>query len=153
MSSVRALEPHEARFLEELSERGVRFLVIGMAAAIVQGARGATEDIDLWFERLDDPRISDAARAVGGVYVSGSFGMQPPLLGGTLGDRFDVVTHVSGAEPFDTEAARAVEATIDGVSLRLMPLERILASKRAAGRPKDLAQIPILEATLAARRG
>jgi hypothetical protein len=38
------------------------------------------------------------------------------------------------------------------VSVKVLPLERILVSKRAAGRPKDSAQIPMLEAALAARR-
>jgi hypothetical protein len=36
--------------------------------------------------------------------------------------------------------------------VRALPLERILASKRAAGRAKDLATIPALEDALAARR-
>jgi hypothetical protein len=33
----------------------------------------------------------------------------------------------------------------------VLPLERVIASKRAAKRPKDAAQIPMLEAALAAR--
>jgi hypothetical protein len=37
------------------------------------------------------------------------------------------------------------------VSIRLLSVERILVSKRAKGRPKDLAQLPVLEALLAAR--
>jgi len=75
--------------------------------------------------------------------------MQPPQLGGALGDRFDVVTHVHGARSFDEENADAVDLTLEGVRLRLMPLQRILASKRAASRPKDLAQIPALEEAVA----
>jgi predicted nucleotidyltransferase len=145
-----ALTEGERRFLEELERRGVRFLVIGMTSAVLQGARGVTEDIDLWFERLDDPRIGEAARAAGGFYVSGSFGMRPPAFGGAIGDRFDVVTHVHGAEPFDLELGRAVTVEVEGIALRLMPLARVLASKRASGRPKDLAQIPALEEALAA---
>lgn len=150
MAEATALSEVERRFLEELGARGVRFLVVGMSAAIIQGARGATEDIDLWFERLDDPGIAAAARAVGGIYVPGGWGGRGPQLGGALGDRFDVVLHVSGARPFADEERDATTAELDGVTLRLLPLHRILASKRAAARPKDLAQIPILEATLAA---
>jgi hypothetical protein len=33
----------------------------------------------------------------------------------------------------------------------VLPLERVIASKRAARRPKDLAQLPLLEAALAAK--
>lgn len=146
---ARALTEHERRFLAELGTHGVRFLVVGMTAAVLQGARGVTEDIDLWFERLDDPRISDAARAAGGFYVSGSFGLRPPALGGELGERFDVVTNVDGADAFEMELVRAITVDVDGIALPLMPLERVLASKRASGRPKDLAQIPALEEAVA----
>ena len=145
-----AIEPNERLFLEELGRRGVRYLVIGMASAILQGARGATEDIDLWFERTDDPRIAEAARAAGGLFVSGSFGMAPPQLGGGLGDRFVVVVRVTGADAFSVEFDRAREVHLGELRLRLMPLDRILASKRAAGRAKDLAQIPALEEALVA---
>lgn len=62
----------ERRFLEELRARGVRFIVIGMGAAVLQGATAVTQDLDLWFESPGDPRIGEAARAVGGLYVSGS---------------------------------------------------------------------------------
>jgi hypothetical protein len=34
------------------------------------------------------------------------------------------------------------------MSLRILPLQRVIASKRAAGRDKDLAVLPILERTL-----
>ena len=37
----------ERTFLAELARLGVRFMVVGMSGALIQGARGATEDIDL----------------------------------------------------------------------------------------------------------
>lgn len=139
----------ERRFLAELEHRGVRYLVVGMTAAVLQGARGVTEDIDLWFERLDDPRIAEAARSVGGLFVSGTFGMRPPMLGGALGDRFDVVTNVDGADDFAAERSRAVLIVVSGVELPVMPLARVIVSKKASGRSKDLAQLPALEEALA----
>ena len=42
---------------------------------------------------------------------------------------------------------------VEGVSLRILPLRRIVDSKRAAGRPRDVAQIPALEEALAALEG
>jgi hypothetical protein len=50
------------------------------------------------------------------------------------------------------EFERSVEHTLDGLEVRVLPLERIVASKRATNRPKDLAALPALEATLLARR-
>jgi predicted nucleotidyltransferase len=145
-----ALSDSERGFLLELRDRNVPFMVVGVSAALLQGAPIATQDIDLWFERLDDPRIGEAAVAVGGIWVSGAFGMRPPALGGALGDRFDVVTHMHGLRTFAEEAQSTVEVSMDGVPVRVLRLDRIIASKRAAGRAKDLAQIPALEATLAA---
>jgi hypothetical protein len=151
--STLALAETESAFLDALNRHGVRYLVVGMSAAIVQGAPGVTQDIDLWFERLDDPRIAQAAREAGGFWVSGSFGMRPPAVGGRgLEDRFDVVTFMHGLGDFQTEYVGACTEEVDGLRLSLLPLERVILSKRASGRAKDLAQLPALEATLAAQR-
>lgn len=46
------LSSAEAAFLAALDQRGVRHLVVGMSAALMQGVRGSTEDIELWFASL-----------------------------------------------------------------------------------------------------
>jgi predicted nucleotidyltransferase len=146
-----ALTEAERRLLVELNARGVRFLIVGASAAVLQGANTATQDIDLWFENTADPRIKAAIDAVGGIWVSGSFGMMPPTIGGAaLGDRFDVVVHMHGLEPFELEFQRALTMTLDGVPIHVLPLERIIASKHATGRSRDRAQLPALEEALAA---
>jgi predicted nucleotidyltransferase len=134
-----ALELVEREFLRALNELGVRYLIVGVTAASVQGARVATENIDLWFEDLADSRIG----------FPGHFGMQPPAVGGKLGDRFDVVLTLSGLGRFAEEYERSPTVEIDGVNVRVLPLTRIIASKRAANRPKDRAALPALEAALA----
>ena len=79
--------------------------------------------------------------------------MRPPAIGGeTLGDRFDVVVHMHGLRSFAAEYDASKEMIVDGVPLRVLPLERIIESKRAVGRPRDIAQIPALEEALAALR-
>ena len=146
-----ALTAAERRLLEELNRRGVRYLVVGVGAAVLQGANAATQDVDLWFERLDDPRIPEAVRAAGGVWISGGVASRPPVIGGeALGDRFDVVVHMHGLDGFEAEDLRAKEMVLDGVPVRVLPLDRVIESKRALGRPRDLAQIPALEEALAA---
>lgn len=150
--TLSALKDAERRFLEELNARGVRYMLVGLSAAILQGANTLTRDIDLWFATVSDPQIAPAATAAGGIWVSG-FGMMPAQLGGALGDRFDVVNLMSGLGPFDKEYPGAVDAQIDGVDVKVLPLSRILASKRAADRPKDRAVIPALEEALAAIAG
>jgi hypothetical protein len=62
---------------------------------------------------------------------------------------------MDGLDRFDVEYAGAVECQIDNFVVLLLPLDRIITSKEAAGRPKDLAALPSLYATLVAskRRG
>ncbi len=50
-----SLSDPERTFLRALNALGVRYLIVGMSAALLQEARGATEDIELWFETLGDP--------------------------------------------------------------------------------------------------
>ena len=138
----------ERRFLVELEARGIVYMIVGLSAASLQGANTTTLDVDLWFESTSDPRLAEAARAAGGIWVSG-FGMMPPQLGGAL-ERFDLVNFMHGLERFAIELPRAKIVTVQGVSVRVLPLDRIIASKRAANRPKDRAVIPALEEALAA---
>jgi hypothetical protein len=72
-------------------------MIVGLTAAIIQGANTVTRDIDLWFNSIADPHIAPAAHAAGGMWGSG-FGMMPATLGGALGDRFDVVTYMGASE-------------------------------------------------------
>jgi predicted nucleotidyltransferase len=151
MAEGSALNPGERAVLDALNRHGVRFMLVGLSAALLQGANTATQDIDLWFEDLADPRIAAAIREAGGIWVSGSFGMRPPQIGGdSVGDRLDVVTHMHGLGSFSEELAHALEVTVDGVPVRVLHLRRILVSKRATNRPKDQAAIPALEEALAA---
>jgi predicted nucleotidyltransferase len=139
------LSEAERQFLLVLNELGVRYLVVGMSAALLQGARGATEDVDLWFEDIGDARIGEAARRAGGFWVTRS---QPPLLGGAIGDRFDVVLTLSGIPDFAREFDGSRQEDLDGVPVRLLPLERILHSKRTAARSKDEPGIRQIELAL-----
>lgn len=143
------LTPAERKLFAALRARDVRFLVIDLSAAVLEGAPVATQDIDLWIETLDD-RVSQAATGAHGFWISG-FGVQPPAFGGAGVERVDVVLTAHGLTDFETEYAGSVVREVDGVRLHVLPLERVIASKRATRRPKDLAALPALEATVAAR--
>ena len=43
---------------------------------------------------------------------------------------------------------RAIEMDVAGHTVKVPALEDLIRTKRAAGRPKDLAVLPVLEATL-----
>ena len=145
-----ALTPAERALLDGLHALRVRYLIVGMGAALLEGATGTTQDLDLWFGSIDPGKLGEAARKAGGFYTSG-FGMHPPAIGGEGLDRVDVVLSASGLDSFDDEYAGAREYDLDGLLVRVLPLARVIVSKRAANRPKDVAQLPILEAALAAK--
>lgn len=145
-----ALAEPERRLLRALHVHGIRYLVVGLGAALIEGAPVATLDLDLWLERIDDPRIAAAAADAGGFWVAG-FGVQPPAFGGEGLDRLDVVLTLHGLGTFDDEYAHSLDRVIDGLPLKVLPLERVVVSKRATNRLKDRAALPVLEATLRAR--
>lgn len=145
-----ALTPAERALFAALNRHGLRFIVIGMGAAVLEGAPVATQDIDVWLGQIDEVAIREIAAEAGGFWISG-FGAQPPAFGGDGLDRIDVVLTAHGLQAFAAEYAGAVEREIEGVTLRVLPLARVIASKRATGRSKDAAALPVLEATLKAR--
>jgi hypothetical protein len=104
----------------------------------------------VWFERLDIDQLSLAAKDAGGFWVS-AFGMQPPAFGGEGLNRIDVVLTAHGLRDFAEEYEAGIEREIEGVLLRVLSLDRVIASKRATGRAKDAASLPVLEATLQAK--
>jgi hypothetical protein len=137
----------ESLFLQTLVEEGVEFLVVGLAAAALQGAPAVTQDIDLWFRDLADPRLHKALRRAGATYIPPADD-HPPLLAGGGAELFDVVVHMHGLRGFALEARRALRIPLGRVEVPVLPLDRIIASKRAANRAKDRAILPVLEDAL-----
>jgi hypothetical protein len=147
VAEVLPLSDAELRLLESLLRHKIRFMVVGLSAAALQGAPVVTEDVDLWFGTLEDPKLTRALREVGAAYVP-PFGLNPPMLAGRGSEPFDVVIRMDGLGSFSDEWERAAEITVGKLRLKVLPLERILASKQAANRPKDLRVIPVLQNTL-----
>ncbi|MGB0678118.1 MAG: hypothetical protein ACPGUV_00480 [Polyangiales bacterium] len=139
----------EIRFLQALQHAGVRTILVGLSAAVLQGADTATQELDLWFDNPDSPGIAEAARAAGGFFAAR---MQPPMIGGPGLERIDIVMTCQGLDDFDAEYARCLDVAIGEVRLRVLPIERVLYSKQCAGRPKDTAVLPQLRAAVAARK-
>jgi hypothetical protein len=146
------LTPAEKALFGALSDLDIRYLVVGLSAALLEGAPVVTQDIDIWFGPSPPwDAIAEAAKRAGGFYTSG-LSLQRPTIGGDGLDRIDVVLTAQGLRSFDDEYAASREYTLQGLRVRVLPLERVLASKRATARAKDLPVIPALEDALAARR-
>jgi len=131
----------ERRLLENLLKRKVRFMVVGLSAATLQGAPVVTQDVDLWFENLGEPIISQALQEVGATYVPPS-NLNPPMLAGEGAELFDIVLRMDGLGEFADELKNCVDVPLGRQKLKVLSLERILASKLAANRAKDGLTIP-----------
>jgi hypothetical protein len=139
----------ELGLLRSLLKHKVRFMIVGLSAATLQGAPVVTQDVDLWFAKLGEDKISRALREVGAAYVPPSIN-NPPMLAGAGAELFDIVIRMDGLGTFADEIKNCVEIPIGRHKLKVLALDRILASKLAANRPKDKLTIPILRDALAA---
>lgn len=151
------------RIVEVLNRHQVAYVVIGAYAAQLHGAPiRKTEDIDVTPSRAREnlDRLSQALKELGarvrtvGVPGGLAFDHDGVSLGQALmwnltcahGD-FDISFQPSGTEGFDDLELGAVTRTIGDVPAMVASLEDVIRSKRAAGRPKDIAVLPTLIAT------
>ena len=151
MAAPSIFTEQEQNFLRELTRQRVDFLIVGLAAAALQGAPAVTQDIDLWFKDLADPGLKEALDRVGGIYVPATFST-PPMLAGKSVALFDIVLNMHGLDAFEKEAANAMEVRLGRAKVKVLPLDRIIVSKRATNREKDRLVLPVLEDALAALR-
>lgn len=136
MDSKRKLRP-VARLLEALEAEEIRFMLIGMSAAIVQGVMGATLDVDLW---MDLPprqymRIQKIARQTGAVVAANTVVYLED------GTPVNFIFRVDGLKGFETELKNSERLKFHGKSIPVLKLERILKSKEAVARDKDRSHI------------
>lgn len=119
-----------------------------MAAAILQGVPATTLDTDIW---LDLPvrqymRTLDLCRRLGAAILANT---AVALSDDTL---VNFVYRMDGLGRFAAEWKRARFVRWHGMRLPVLPLRRILKSKRTVMRPKDMAHLPLLEQTIALHR-
>jgi hypothetical protein len=137
----------ELAFLAALRAARVKFLVVGLSAAALQGAPVVTRDVDLWVSDVADDKFRAVLKRFGAAYVP-PVGLSPPMIVGKRIDMFDLVVSMQGLNSFAVEYRRSREIKVGTTRVRVLPLDRIIASKRAVNRPKDRAVLPVLEDVL-----
>jgi len=134
-------------FLGELNREKVDFMIVGLSAAILQGAPVDTRKVDLWFRDLSDPGLLKALRKVFGTYIP-SIGENPPQFAGEAVKLFAIATHMPGLGTFEEESDRTLKVRLGRFKVRVLPLERIIVSKEAVFQEKDRLVLPILKDAL-----
>ncbi len=146
------------RLLGALADAGVRFIIVGGAAATAHGSARLTLDLDIVYERSADnhDRIVRALSAFS-PYLRGA----PPGLPFTLdvvtltaglnftlttsAGAIDLLGEITGGGGYHELRPHAVDMVIFGHSHLVLALDKLIAVKRAAGRPKDLDVVAELE--------
>ncbi len=152
--------------LRGLAEARVAFVVIGGVAATAHGSPRVTNDLDICYDTADENVTRLAALlAKWNAYLRGvpaglpftmdarTFRTTPIMTLETSEGYIDVLDRIPGVGEYTSAHANSVEYEAFGVRLSVLDLPALIASKRAAGRPKDLAQLPELEALLTLRGG
>jgi len=143
----------------------VRFVVVGGVAATIQGSARFTNDIDLCYDAAPDnlealvrvlqmwhAYLRGVERRLPFVLDARALRAAPVMtLTTDVGD-INLIDRVPGVGTYADAIARAESVTIGSTEFRALTLPALIASKRAAGRPKDLEHLIELEALLALRR-
>lgn len=80
-----------------------------------------------------------------------TFQTNPIMTLQTTEGAIDVLDRVDGVGPYGATLESSDLFDVFGLGVRILDLPALIAAKRAAGRPKDIAQLSELEAILALR--
>ena len=152
-------------FLEEmvcrLTKAEVEFVIVGGVSAVLQGAPITTRDLDVCYRRTP-ANITRLVSALAPLQPRPR-GFPPDLpfffdersiqLGSNFtleigNESLDLLGVMSAIGGYEEIIDQAQEKTVAGHKVNVLPLALLIATKQAAGRPKDLAVIPELQATL-----
>jgi hypothetical protein len=124
-------------------------IVIGNAAAALQGVPVTTQDIDLFVRETpqNDGKIKQLVEKLGN-NIRATRPFEPASrmirLEGLAVD-IDLVFQLSSRAKFESVRSRSHLITVEQMEIRVCDLRDLIDAKRASGRPKDLATLPLLE--------
>ncbi len=151
--------------LKELHRLNVEFVIIGGMAAVAHGSAYLTLDLDLCYSRKKE-NLEKLAQALASFHPR-LRGAPPDLpfrldaaalrsgmnftLTTNLGD-LDILGEVSGLGGYPEALSFSEELEVYSLRCKVLTLEGLIRSKKAAGRTKDLMLLPELEALLEIRK-
>jgi predicted nucleotidyltransferase len=144
--------PILAHVAELLERHGLEVILIGNAAAALQGAPVTTVDLDFLFSRT--PSNIKKLKAVAAELDAMLMKPHYPVSGMMRisrdedGLQLDFLGEIDGVRSFEGLRKRAREVRFGNARLFVATLADIIKSKKAAGRPRDLAVLALLERAL-----
>ncbi len=135
-----------------LDEHGLEAVLIGNAAAALQGAPVTTVDFDFLIRKTPSNlrKLKAIARSLEATILRPYYPASE--LHRMMRDRdllqVDFMGRIDGVRSVEGLRSRAFRVDLGGHTLLVASLADVIRSKRAAGRPQDRAVIEILEKTL-----
>jgi predicted nucleotidyltransferase len=131
-------------FLRLLSEKDVKYVIVGGYAVGYHGYPRSTGDMDVWVDSTEEnaDRLVQALKAFGfdvpkldsDLFVDPDRVVRmghPPL-------RIEILTSVTGVSFEECYSSRVEEELEDGTPIHFIGLEKLKENKRESGRHKDL---------------
>lgn len=152
-------DPSFVALLAALNEQGVEYFVVGALGAALQGAPVVTFDVDVVHRRTAEnvARLLTALHDLDAYYRLDPRKLKPDeshlsgkghqLLTTRLGD-LDVLGTIMESSGYEDLVGHTVVVDLGEIRVRVLELSKIIEAKAFAGRPKDLAALPTLRATL-----
>jgi hypothetical protein len=150
LAEIMNLHPDFKDLLAECVRASLEFAVLGGYAVGFHARPRATKDIDLLVLRTPEnlARLAQALEAFGApanvVAAAPAAKEDEVLYFGVKPLRVDIMTRADGIDTA-TALRRVVFAEIADLRIPILSREDLLANKRAAGRPQDLADVHALE--------
>jgi len=144
--------------------RDVDFILVGGVAAAVQGAPIVTQDVDILHHiessnllrleaallALDAVARDDPRRLRFGISHLETKGHELTM---TRAGALDVLGSINQEQLLFEDVLQYTDRMdFDGIEIKVLQLAKLVELKRRLGRPKDLAGLPVLEATLRERQ-
>jgi len=149
-----------AEILRLLARKEVEFIVVGMTAGVLRGAPVTTVDLDIVHRRSPEnvARLLSALAELDAVYRHDPRKLRPKeshLVGPghqlltTIHGDLDCLGMIDQDRSYEDLLEQTTEMKLaEGLSVRVLSLGALIEIKERCGRPKDLAVVPLLRATL-----
>jgi predicted nucleotidyltransferase len=143
--------------------RDVEFILVGGVAAAVQGAPIVTQDVDILYrlEPANLSRLETALDALNAVtrddprrlrFGVSQLATRGPKLALTDAGPIDILGSINDGLVFEDILPHTERMEFEGLEVNVLRLAKLIDLKRALARPKDLAILPVPEATLKERQ-
>jgi len=150
-----------ASTLRGLNESDIKYVVVGGLAATAHGSRRVTDDVDICYDvtKANVVRLADLF-ARWNAYPRGidrglpffmderQFRTTPIMTLETSEGPIDVLDVIKGVGDYEHCRRRSSFVEAFGIRFRVLDLDALIDAKRATGRPRDIDQLPELEALL-----